>query len=173
MDLDPALARPGFFRAALEAVIICLCAASVGLAINQLRRAPLALRRTVAPAAESCMAAAADDVRPVPFIEPTLAAKRHGHPGVVFVDARPRAEFREAHIADAINLPADDPLPRARLAPVLAAKLVVVYCDRPRCGLSTRLGQRLRELGVADVRVLAEGWYAWNAAGYPAQSGGF
>jgi 3-mercaptopyruvate sulfurtransferase SseA len=165
--------RPGHARAALEAVVICLAAAVVGLALNGTRPRPLNIGGAVPEATGACTAPDTEDVRPVPFIEPRLAGKRHGAPGVVFVDARPHQEFGTAHVAGAVNLPVDDPIDPARLAMLKAAQLVVIYCDRPQCGLSTRLGQRLRTLGIADVRVLAEGWHAWFAAGYPAQSGGF
>ncbi|HEY3352618.1 MAG TPA: rhodanese-like domain-containing protein [Polyangia bacterium] len=176
MSIDVAHAdhRPGHLRAAIEAFLLCLCAAGIGLALNATRRAPLSVGGPVPQSAESCVAPATEDVRPVPFIEPRLAAKRHGGAGVVFIDARPRADWTLGHIAGALNVPADEAqIEPARLTAIRAAQLVVTYCDRPQCGLSTRLGQRLRSLGVADVRVLADGWHAWFAAGYPAQSGDF
>jgi rhodanese-related sulfurtransferase len=163
--------RPGHARAFIEAILICVCAAGLALAANAARRHPLALGGPLPQAPGSCNAPAAEE-KPVPFIEPKLAAKRHGTNGVVFVDARPRQDFQIAHVAGAINLPADGVIDGVPLATVRAAQLVIVYCDRPQCGLSTRLGQRLRGLGVTDVRVLADGWHAWFAAGYPAQSGG-
>jgi 3-mercaptopyruvate sulfurtransferase SseA len=148
-------------------------AAVVGLAVNGTRHRPITVGGPVPTTPESCQAPPVDDQRPVPFIDPALAGKRHGQPGVLFVDARPRADFTVAHVAGAINVNHDDPLTDpAHLQALRQAQLVVVYCDRPQCGLSTRLGQRLRALGLLDVRVLAEGWHAWYAAGYPAQSGG-
>jgi 3-mercaptopyruvate sulfurtransferase SseA len=164
---------PGFVRSACEAVVICLLAAVVGLAVNGMRNRPLAVGGPVPTTPESCQAPPVEDQRPVPFIDPGLAGKRHGQPGVLFVDARTRADFTVAHVAGAINVPHEDPLTdAAHLQALRQAQLVVVYCDRPQCGLSTRLGQRLRALGLLDVRVLAEGWHAWYVAGYPAQSGG-
>ena len=166
--------RPGLMRAAIEAAAICACAAAIGLGVNATRRLPLALGGPVPQLTESCSAPGVEDVQPVPFIDPRLAARRHGTPGVVFVDARPRQDFLVAHVAGAVNLHADDAhFDPQHLATVRGATLVIAYCDRPQCGLSTRLAQRLRAVGVTDVRVLAEGWFAWFAAGYPAQSGGF
>ncbi|MBI5479480.1 MAG: rhodanese-like domain-containing protein [Deltaproteobacteria bacterium] len=164
---------PGFVRAACEAAAVCLVAAVVGLAANGTRQRPLTVGGPVPTTPESCQAPPVEDARPVPFIEPTLASKRHGQAGVLFVDARPRPDFTVAHVAGAISISADDPLTDpAHLQALRQAQLVVVYCDRPQCGLSTRLGQRLRALGLLDVRVLAEGWHAWYVAGFPAQSGG-
>jgi rhodanese-related sulfurtransferase len=166
--------RPGLCRAAIEGAVICACATAIGLGVNTTRRLPLALAGPVPQSTESCSAPDALDAQPVPFIDPRLAAQRHGAPGVVFADARPRQDFMVAHVAGAVSLPADDlHFDPQRLAAVRGANLVVAYCDRPQCGLSTRLGQRLRAIGVADVRVLRDGWFAWFAAGYPAQSGGF
>ena len=165
--------QPGLVRAALEAAVICVLAAVVGLAVNGSRQRPLAVGGPVPTTPESCQAPPVEDAKPVPFVDPALAGKRHGKPGVLFVDARPRADFTVAHVAGAINIAADDPLTdQAHLQALRQAQLVVVYCDRPQCGLSTRLGQRLRALGLLDVRVLAEGWHAWYVGGYPAQSGG-
>jgi 3-mercaptopyruvate sulfurtransferase SseA len=164
---------PGFMRAAFEAALLCLLGAIVGLAVNGARHRPIAAFGPVPTTPESCQAPPVEDAKPVPFIEPVLAGRRHGQTGVLFVDARPRADFQVAHVAGAISIGADDPLSDAgHLQALRQARLVVVYCDRPQCGLSTRLGQRLRALGLDDVRVLAEGWHAWYAAGYPAQSGG-
>jgi len=164
---------PRIVRAAGEAAAVCLVAALVGLAVNGSRHRPIDVGGPVPTTPESCQAPPVEDARPVPFIAPALAGKRHGQAGVLFVDARPRADFTLAHVAGAVSIPADDPLTdAAHLQALRQAQLVVVYCDRPQCGLSTRLGQRLRALGLADVRVLAEGWSAWYAAGYPAQSGG-
>jgi 3-mercaptopyruvate sulfurtransferase SseA len=172
-DERQALSPPGLVRASCEALAICLVATLIGLAINGTRRRPITVGGPVPAAPESCMAPVAEDAQPVPYIPQSLAAKRHGKPGVLFVDARPRPEFAVSHIAGAIDIAADDPLTDpARLQTLREAQLVIVYCDRPQCGLSTRLGQRLRALGVADVRVLAEGWHAWYTAGYPAESGG-
>jgi 3-mercaptopyruvate sulfurtransferase SseA len=174
--MDDATTQPrphGFVRSALEAVVICGVAAVVGLAVNGSRHRPITVGGPVPTTPESCQAPPVEDAKPVPFIDPALAGKRHGQAGVLFVDARPRTDFTVAHVAGAISVPADDPLTDpGHLQALRQAQLVVVYCDRPQCGLSTRLGQRLRALGLLDVRVLAEGWHAWYVAGLPAQSGG-
>jgi rhodanese-related sulfurtransferase len=91
---------------------------------------------------------------------------------VVFVDARPRADFATARITGAFSVPGDVSADPAVMQAVLAADTVIVYCDRPQCGLSMRAARRLRELGARGVRVLGKGWPAWFAAGFPAQSGG-
>jgi 3-mercaptopyruvate sulfurtransferase SseA len=172
-DATTAARRPGLVRAACEAALLCLLASVVGLAVNGTRNRPIAAFGPVPTTPESCQAPPVEDAKPVPFIDPALAGKRHGQNGVLFVDARPRPDFTVAHVAGAINISADDPLTdTGHLQSLRQAQLVVVYCDRPQCGLSTRLGQRLRTLGLLDVRVLAEGWHAWYAAGFPAQSGG-
>jgi rhodanese-related sulfurtransferase len=46
-------------------------------------------------------------------------------------------------------------------------RTLVLYCYGKHCGLSTRQGKRLLELGYDKLMVLDYGWMAWTKAGYP------
>lgn len=85
----------------------------------------------------------------------------------LFVDARERVAYDEAHIAGAISMPYGEPLSESVLARLLKARLLVLYCDGPDCKASTRLAAELRRLGVRDMRVLKEGYPGWRDRGFP------
>ena len=50
-------------------------------------------------------------------------------------------------------------------------KTVVVYDDSSSCNLADAVAHRLRQAGLADVRVLEGGWSSWQGADRPAASG--
>lgn len=91
--------------------------------------------------------------------------------GVLWLDARPRAEFEKGHIPGAhlLNLYEWDDL----MFPFMqvleekgASHTLVIYCDAQKCAASRELRDRLNELplGELDIRVLHGGWPAWKAA---------
>ena len=89
---------------------------------------------------------------------------------VLWVDARPDAQFEQAHIPNAQLLNEDrwnDLLP-----PMLAAwssdKQVVVYCSSQSCAASHEVARRLKaEAQLPNVHVLHGGWEAWQTAQPP------
>ncbi|MCC7542773.1 MAG: rhodanese-like domain-containing protein [Deltaproteobacteria bacterium] len=93
-------------------------------------------------------------------------------PGVVFVDARPRAEFEQGHVAGAVNLPEDGPRSAAAMDLLRGARTVVTYCDgSDACECSTVLADELAASGIRDVRVLEGGVASWLARGLPGEAG--
>lgn len=87
---------------------------------------------------------------------------------VIWVDARPEAQFNERHIPGAVLLNEDrwnDLLP-----PFLNAwapeKKVVVYCSSQSCATSHEVARRLGEEGLPkeNIHVLHGGWEAWRDA---------
>jgi len=91
----------------------------------------------------------------------------------VFVDARPREEYEAGHIPGAVSLPYEeagfDPERLERFDP--GGKPVIVYCGGGACELSTNLALRLVEAGKKKILVFVGGWTAWQAEGYPVESG--
>jgi len=92
----------------------------------------------------------------------------------VFLDYREPERYQEGHIPGAWSVPAErleDYLQGHSRQSLLAAlslrPLVLVYCDGPECRSSGRLAQALRQAGVAQVRVMTDGWPAWDEAGHP------
>lgn len=83
---------------------------------------------------------------------------------VIWVDARPDADFGRDHVPGAISLNEDrwnELLPQF-LAAWSPGKKVVVYCSAESCDLAREAAERLRnEAQVPDVFVLKGGWEAW------------
>ncbi len=82
----------------------------------------------------------------------------------VWIDARSRVEFEKAHADGAISLNQEDW--DTSLGDVFAAwqpgRAIVVYCDAG-CEASSKIADRLRELGMEPVFVLKGGYEAWIA----------
>jgi len=87
--------------------------------------------------------------------------------GVLWVDARVRAEFEKGHVPGAILLNEQEWEPLILEAMETIArndKTMIIYCDAQRCDANHQLAEKLRDLGQPDVRVLAGGWNAWKSA---------
>ena len=87
--------------------------------------------------------------------------------GVIWLDARPDAEFEREHVPGAIQLNEDrfnELLPQM-LQVWSPEKKVIVYCSSQACGASREVAHRLRnEAGLTNVLVLEGGWEAWAAS---------
>ena len=83
---------------------------------------------------------------------------------VIWVDARPDAEFARDHVPGALSLNEDrwnELLPEF-VASWSPGKKVVVYCSAESCDLAREAAERLRkEAQIPDVFVLEGGWEAW------------
>jgi rhodanese-related sulfurtransferase len=87
--------------------------------------------------------------------------------GVLWVDARVRAEYEKAHVPGAVLLNEQEwEQLMFESVEILSRneKPIVIYCDAQRCDASHRLAEKLRELGQPEVHVLAGGWNAWKSA---------
>jgi 3-mercaptopyruvate sulfurtransferase SseA len=89
---------------------------------------------------------------------------------VAWVDPRSEEEFRKERIAGAILLPLD----RARddHEPLREYDVLIVYGNDFNSPRAAAVAKLLIEHRHRDVRVLRGGLRAWNAAGYPVESGG-
>ena len=95
--------------------------------------------------------------------------------GALFLDARVMDSFDEGHIQgarafsvydfDALLFDFLDAVPETNTP-------LVVYCSGRLCDESHRLAGLLEEVGYTNVRVFADGYPAWKAAGLPVSSGG-
>ncbi len=86
---------------------------------------------------------------------------------LLWVDARPDAQFENAHIPGA--LPLNEDRWNELLAPFLTTwapdKRTVVYCSSQSCAASHEVARRLRdEAGLKNVFVLHGGWETWAEA---------
>ncbi|HLP00684.1 MAG TPA: rhodanese-like domain-containing protein [Opitutaceae bacterium] len=99
--------------------------------------------------------------------ETTLAAARDHRGPLLWLDARPAADFSRAHIPEALPLTAEEW--DAQIVAVIQrwqpGTRVIVYCDDRACGASRHVAEKLRrEYQFDDVRVLHGGWHAWREA---------
>lgn len=92
----------------------------------------------------------------------------------VFVDARPVYAYEAGHIPGALLLPPQATTDRLRriLASRPANSRIIAYCSGEGCRSSYTLAKRLVKESIrSDVYVLAGGWPAWQAGGFPIATG--
>ena len=99
--------------------------------------------------------------------EIALAAARAYADPILWLDARPAADFARDHIPEALPLSLDEW--DNRIVDVLArwqpGTRVIVYCDDRACSTSRTVAEKLRrEYQFDDVRILHGGWSAWQKA---------
>lgn len=82
----------------------------------------------------------------------------------VFVDVRPRANFEEERIPDAISMPVDEV--SQRYAELPTDRLLIFYCNCQAEVESIEGALAAMEGGLEQVAVLQGGWQAWLRAGY-------
>jgi rhodanese-related sulfurtransferase len=102
----------------------------------------------------------------------TDAARRESN--VVYVDARPLADYERAHIKGAISFPyplLDDPDPQRVDALKTKAVPIVTYCDGGRSRFGEMMAKLLTELGVKNVTHLEGGLEAWRQQGGEIETG--
>lgn len=102
---------------------------------------------------------------PVDSGQVTLAQVESWGSSVLWLDARPDAEFERRHIDGALQLNEDrwDELLHAMLGAWSPERKLVVYCSSQSCNLSHEVAQRLREeAGLTNVYVLQGGWEEWE-----------
>ena len=169
--------RLSLFALVLRCAIIAAlgCAAAVG--VNAVRTEGLPLVAGEMPQGLPLPAAAV----PCPGVpvawwgrmQRVEAAEAHSlwqRQGVLFVDARPHADYIFKHISGALELPYRDftrALERegARLTP---GTRVVIYDSGKPCGEALRVAKQLPGLNVS---LLTVGYSAWEQAGYPTTGG--
>lgn len=87
-----------------------------------------------------------------------------GAPGVVVVDTRSKAAWRQGHLPGAIHLPTGEIAPRAAGALPTRA-LVVTYCWGPGCNGATRAALALATQGY-QVKEMIGGYEYWVREGF-------
>ncbi|OPX21030.1 MAG: hypothetical protein BZ151_00910 [Desulfobacca sp. 4484_104] len=100
-------------------------------------------------------------------LKQAYALHRQGQ--TLFIDARPRSEFRELHIAGAINLSPEDLQDSGdqRLSGIDRQCQIVVYCGQQNCDASFEVAELLQAQGFSQVMAFTGGFRAWDEAGYP------
>ena len=90
-------------------------------------------------------------------------------PNVIWIDARPDADFERDHVPAAILLNEDrwnELLPPFLQQQWSPEKKIVVYCSAESCNLAGDVARRLREEAKLpnEIRVLKGGWEEWLKA---------
>jgi rhodanese-related sulfurtransferase len=108
---------------------------------------------------------------------PVIALDRARHlfeqDAAVFVDARPESRYSQGHIRGALNLPWQDAdrFSFETAGRLEGAKTIITYCDGEDCEPGHELALFLKTKGIENVRVLVDGWSAWQEAGFPVAIG--
>ena len=166
-----AVPRRSFRSTLFQCTVIVGAGAAIGFLLNGLHARALTMSVPIYAVAETGTGACSSPVATT-RISPAAAAGLCSDCNVSFVDARPASAFAQGHVAGAVHLPpAGHQDERRRMSELAQKKTVVVYDDLSACNLAESVGQRLRQSGVADVRVLEGGWSGWQARGQPAASG--
>lgn len=90
----------------------------------------------------------------------------------VFIDGRDEWEFSDGRIKGAINIPEysfEDNLDAYNKLD--KNRNYVIYCGGEDCDISTRLAQKLNELGFNNLYVFPGGWEEWLNGNFPVESG--
>ena len=153
-------------RILLEALVIFVLGALIGLSLNYRQLAKLSAPRPAVPEAPL------ESTGPVPLypIPASLDEVRHLlQKGALLVDARSQESYAEGHLPGAYSLPlakVERLLDPFRLQ-VPADLPLVVYCSGNGCPDAFDLAKRLIAAGYRNVRVFEGGFAAWRAAGLP------
>lgn len=89
----------------------------------------------------------------------------------VLVDARTKAEYQEAHIGQAINIPDKDFDQLVQLLPGDKHILMVIYCNGVKCGKSKKVATKAQGLGYDNLLIYADGFPVWEEKGMPVIAG--
>ncbi len=152
------------FPHALRAILLLCLAVFVAAVANGAN--PLGIRWTLSPDGRVGIPRVYERRLPEVSAKEALAMLDAGTG--LFVDTRDAKDYQKDHIPAAVNLPMRDwqkAWPKAQ--PSLPKdEQLLLYCYGGKCGLSTRAGKRLLELGYQHPIVLEYGWKEWLAAGY-------
>lgn len=99
------------------------------------------------------------------------AQRLHKQHGVVFADARGKAEWDQGHIPGAIPLPVGefDKYYKQYESKLKHAKVIVCYCHGVACHLSDKDCNMLIQKGLKNVVGFFGGWPEWQQAKLPVE----
>lgn len=163
----------------VAATIVVIAGTGIGLAVNQLRRAPIAwwAPKSVEVNSPTKFLACGSDNEVKPEASGTIsliaARKLLGTKGTIFVDARDPNQYASSHIKGAINLPETKVgvETQGTIEKLLQYENVVVYCDSKACACSAQLAWILRSrYQMKNVHVLERGLGGWLRSQYPVET---
>jgi rhodanese-related sulfurtransferase len=93
----------------------------------------------------------------------------HSQGKTLFIDARKPEEYKELHIAGAVNITpdmAEKQIPESlRRTPLNQS--IIVYCGHEECDLGLRVAELLQAQGFSKIMAFMGGFRVWDEAGYP------
>lgn len=93
----------------------------------------------------------------------------HSKGKALFIDARKPEEYKELHIAEAVNITpemAEKQVPESlRRTPL--NQPIIVYCGHEECDLGLRVAELLQAQGFSKIMAFMGGFRVWDEAGYP------
>jgi rhodanese-related sulfurtransferase len=95
----------------------------------------------------------------------SLIQKNKNNRNFVILDVRTPAEFRDGHVAGAINIDYHAPTFKEQLSGLDKTKVYLLYCRTARRSRATL--EMMRELGFQEVYHMLGGIVGWQAAGLP------
>jgi rhodanese-related sulfurtransferase len=95
----------------------------------------------------------------------SLIQKNKNNRNFVILDVRTPAEFKDGHIAGAINIDYHAPTFKEQLNGLNKTKVYLLYCRTAR--RSRAALEMMRELGFREVYHMLGGIVGWQAAGLP------
>ncbi|MFP5212118.1 MAG: rhodanese-like domain-containing protein [Acidobacteriota bacterium] len=159
-----------WLRSLWQSGAIVLISVAAGLLANQLRSAPMPL---VGDWSVKGQLSAAMKSTPVEEVIVTLDEARDLFlaQSAVFLDARHKESYLIGHIEGAKSLPWNDfdASFNEVMADIPKDTVLITYCDGEMCGLSKELAVALSEKGYTNVKVLLNGWTAWQEANLPVE----
>ena len=90
---------------------------------------------------------------------------------MVLIDARTPAEYQEAHIIGAINIPEKGFEEAKQQLPAEKDALLVFYCNGVKCGKSKKVAKIVQPLGYTNILVYSEGIPVWEERELPLETG--
>jgi rhodanese-related sulfurtransferase len=90
---------------------------------------------------------------------------------MTLIDARTPAEYREAHITGAINIPEKEFEESKQQLPAEKDALLVFYCNGIKCGKSKKVARLVQPLGYTNILVYSEGIPVWEELNLPLETG--
>ncbi|MGF6493685.1 phage shock protein E [Luteibacter sp. 621] len=94
-----------------------------------------------------------------------LAGRMASHDAPALLDVRTPAEYREGHLAGALNVPVDEVAARNGALGVKRDQELVIYCKSGK--RAARARDTLQSLGYTNVHLLEGSADAWRADGRP------
>jgi len=154
----------------VQAVLLCVAGAALGIVGNRFTPRPAPLGVRVVPTADQPGAICEDPRASIARISVEAAKPLCVACTAVFVDARSAQEYAAGHVTGALHLAPGQPV-EPLLAGLRAAPTVIVYDRDRQCASANAVATDLLARGLRDVRVLTGAWPDWLAQGGPGESG--